>query len=111
MTTPLMSQIAKFDALRTIDSSTFTGSYQAVGTKLSVNARIVIFQNNSNQTVTISTDGTTDMLQLLTMERVVFDLNTNHSLPLMFSFPPGTQFYAKGSAGTGNFNISLIYGA
>lgn len=109
--TPLMAQIAKFENLRSIAASTFTGSYQTVGTPLLYNSRILIIQNDTNQIVTISTDGVNDMINLQSNERIIFDLNTNHSQPMMFTFPIGTQFYVNGSSGTGNLYISTIYGA
>src|SRR5574338_128171 len=101
----------KYEALRSIDSATFTGSYQAVGTPLTHAARKVKFKNLSNQIVTISTDGTNDMdvFQANSGDSDDISANSNGGYIEAVMFPVGTQFYVKGSAGTGSFYIVVQY--
>ena len=49
-----------YEPLRSIDSATFTGSYQALGTPLAHPASIVKLVNNSTVLVTVSVDGVND---------------------------------------------------
>jgi hypothetical protein len=105
-----ISQRAKFGAIRSIAASTFTGSFQAVGIPLDVNPRMLIIQNDTSVSVTFTDSLTTgSAMELISKERLVLDLNANRNNTI-FSWPLGTQFYVSGSAGTGTFKISVIYG-
>lgn len=99
------------DAIRSIDSATFTGSYQAVGTKLTYPTRIVKFTNNSTVLVTLSWDGTSDHEVLPAGSFVLLDVSSDRETSNIFEIGANTQFYVKGSAGTGSFYISTYYGA
>lgn len=98
------------DSLRSIDSATFTGSYQAVGTKLSNPTRIVKFTNNSTKDVTLSWDGSTDHEYLPAGSFLLLDVSSDRETANIFEIGANTQFYVKGSAGTGSFYISTYYG-
>lgn len=95
--------------LRSIDSATFTGSYQAVGTAITHPGRIIKFTNASNVAVTISWDGTTDNDYLPANAFLLLDICTNHGTSLILEIKKGTQFFVKGSAGTGSFYISYYH--
>lgn len=92
-----------YESLRSIDSATFTGSYQALGTALTHPACIVRLVNNSNTLVTVSTDGINDQEILPANSFVLYDYTSNT--------PPGAvsgefarqgrQYLVKGSAGVG----------
>ena len=87
----------RLESLRSIDSATFTGSYQAIGSSLSnVSVKIVI-NNATDQPVFISVDGSTDHEYLAVGEVRVIDANST-----IEGFPAGTQFYAKGFPGPHN---------
>ena len=90
-----------WEVLRSIDSSTFTGSYQALGTPLANPSYICKLVNNSTVLVTISIDGTNDVDVAPANSFWLYDedVTANHE-----GLPAGTQIYVKGSAGTG-----LIY--
>jgi len=81
-------------ARQSIDSATFTGAYQALGSPLSSPGIIVKLINNSNQLVDVSTDGSTEHDVLPQNSYSLYGENGN-------SFASGKQFYVKGIAGTG----------
>ena len=98
-----------WETLRTIDSATFTGSYQAVGTPLVHPSYICKMVNNSTSLVTISIDGLTDIDVLPASSFWLYDegkAGTNSSLPAL---PAGTQIFIKGSAGTGSVYLVSQY--
>jgi hypothetical protein len=98
------------DVLRSIDSATFTGSYQTVGGVLTHNARVVKFTNNSTSLVTISWDGSVDHDVLPAGSFLLIDVTTNRdAVEDQCLVGIGTQFYVKGSVGTGLFYISNYY--
>lgn len=100
---------AKFEELRVFDSSTLTGGYDLFGSPLEFPARIVKFQNDSDEDVLISTDGIVDHDFLSQGDRCVFDLTANNNNTEGCFFPAGTQFYLNGTAGTGNIYLTVIY--
>ena len=85
-----------WENLRSIDSATFTGSFQAVGTPLLYPSYICKLVNNSDVLVTISIDGTNAIDVAPAGSFWLYDeTKTSEALP------GGTQFYVSGSAGTG----------
>lgn len=100
---------ATIDILRSIDSSTFTGSYQALGTPVANSVRIMKFVNNSNQDVTISIDGVNDYEILPATSYFVIDFSANRETGNAWELPSNTQFYVKGTAGTGSVYLSIYY--
>jgi len=99
------------EPIRSFNSAAFSGSYQAIGAPLAHAARIVKFTNLSNVTVTLSWDGVHDHEVLPANSFVLIDITTAHSNSLILEVAQGTQFFVKGSAGSGNFYISCYYGA
>ena len=97
------------ETLRSIDSSTFTGSYQAVGTATTNQARLVRFLNASNVTVTISWDGTNDHEILPAGTFLLLDVSSNRGVAYPTVIQANTQFLAKGAAGAGKFYISVYF--
>lgn len=97
------------EAMRLIDSSTLTGSYQAVGTPLVHESRVLLFVNESTVTVTVSWDGTTAAFRLVAGAQFVFDETSNAVSNSVLVTSAGTQFYVKGSAGAGDITISTFY--
>jgi hypothetical protein len=93
-----------WETLRSIDSATLTGSYQAVGTPLAQASYKCKLVNNSTVLVTISIDGTTDIDVAPAGSFWLYDEGTSGTLASTPAVPKGTLFYVKGSAGTG-----LIY--
>jgi len=98
-----------FDVQRSMNSASFSGSYQALGTPLAHPAQFLLFVNNSGVIVTVSDDGTNDKFTVLPGSAVTFDLVSDGVTTTAFSIPAQTQFYVKASASTGLFYFSLIY--
>lgn len=90
-----------WETLRSIDSSTFTGSYQALSTKLAHPSYICKLVNNSTVLVTISIDGSTDIDVAPANSFWLYDESKGGSAASLPALPQGTQFYVKGSVGTG----------
>ncbi len=100
-----------YEPIRSVNTSALSGSYVVLGTALTDEARILKIVNNSNQDLTISTNGTTDMDFLPQTSFVLYDAGSNRGNPApTMVFPKGTQFYVKGSAGTGLVYLVVLYG-
>lgn len=97
-----------FDVLRSIDSATFTGSFQALGTPLTFPASIIKLINNSTVLVTVSIDGATACDILPSLSYSVYDETANHSIEYVF-LAKGTQFYVSATAGTGSVYLVCQY--
>ena len=105
------SNRANFQALLSIDTSTFTGAYQLLGT-LTYPGRLLTMVNGSDRAVTVSFDGVTDHLYFGASNA------TPQSFPLgnlkgassdVLELRQGTAVYAKGLAGgTGLFTVSVV---
>lgn len=89
----------EWEELRSIDSSTFTGSFQALGTPLEHPAYILKLVNNSNRLVTVSKDGTTSIDVAPANSFWLYDegkVGVSSQIPAV---PKGTQIYVSGAAG------------
>lgn len=90
-----------WEILRSLDSATLTGSYQALGTPLihpSYKCKIV---NNSTVLITISNDGINDKDVVPGASFVLYDEGTVGQSGAFPAIPAGTQISVKGTAGTG----------
>lgn len=98
-----------WETLRSIDSATFTGSYQALGTPLAHPSYILKLINNSTVLVTISIDGTTDIDVAPAGSFWLYDegkVGVSGGYPAIIQ---GSQIYVKGSAGTGSVYLVSQY--
>ncbi len=103
------SNKAVFQTLRSIDSATFTGSYQVVGSSLTFSARILKIVNNSNVAVTVSYDGVNDNDFIPAGSFASYDFGTNKGTSSdALDLPKGTQVLVKGSAGSGSVYVVAI---
>lgn len=107
---PALSTVILPDPLRSIDSASFTGSYQALGVPLTHGARIIKFTNASSVPTTISWDGVHDNEYLPANSFVLIDVSGARENSQFLEVQSGTQFYIKGSSGTGLFYLSVYYG-
>lgn len=103
------TQRIAWETLRSIDSATFTGSYQALGTPLSYPSYILKLVNNSTVLVTISIDGTNDMDVAPASSFWLYDESKSGLNSPFPACPQGTQVYVKGSAGTGSVYLVSQY--
>jgi hypothetical protein len=100
-----------YQPMQSIDSSTFTGSYQALGTPLVHPSSIIKVVNNSNVDVTVSTDGINAMDFIPANSFFLYDCTTNTppSDSQGVYVPKGTQYLVKGSAGVGLVYLVIQY--
>ena len=98
------------DTLRSIAASTFTGSYQAIGSALAQSVRIIKFTNATSQTCTISWDGVHAHEILPPNSFVLLDVSAARENAQYFEIQQGTQFFVEASSGTGTLYISCYYG-
>ncbi len=103
------TQRLAWETLRSIDSATLTGSYQALGTPLAHPGYIVKLVNNSSVLVTISIDGINDVDVAPANSFWLYDegkAGLNSAYPAL---PAGTQIMVKGSAGAGSIYLVSQY--
>lgn len=110
MTNPISSIRVGFDTERARAATTFNGTYQNIGTALTENPAIIIFDNQSDVSVPISVDNTNTWMTLSAGEAFVLDLRANHGTAATFTIAEGTQFSTNASVGTsGSIRISNVY--
>lgn len=91
-----------YETRRSIDSATFTGSYQALGTPLANACSIIKLVNNSNVLVNISIDGTNDHDVAPASSFWLYDITSDSPKETDSIFvEKGRQYFVKGSAGVG----------
>ena len=90
-----------WETLRQIDSATFNGTFQPLGTPLVNESYILKMVNNSTSLVTVSVDGVNAIDVCPSGSFWLYDegkVGTSSEIPAV---PVGTQIYVKGSVGTG----------
>lgn len=99
-----------YETRRSIDSATFTGSYQAIGGPLLHPCSLIKLVNNSSVLIDISIDGTTNHDVAPANSFWLYDV-TSDSAPESGSIfiHQGTQYYVKGSASTGLVYLVVQY--
>lgn len=103
-----LSRLADLADELTIDTATLTGGYDSIGT-LSFNPVQIIFDNQSTTSVGISKNGTSTWRTFPAGEALVLDMRGNSGSADNFTFRKGTEFFAIGAAGSGDFSISYTY--
>lgn len=94
----MSSETVLIDNLRSLANGSISGSYAAVGTAFTQQARIICITNSTDGDMVFSTDGTSDKLFLAAGTFKLFDLTSNRTAQATrWVFPPGTQFYVKQS--------------
>jgi hypothetical protein len=92
-----------YETIRSIDSATFTGSYQAIGTPLVHPCSLIKLVNNSAVLVTVSVDGVHTVDVAPSNSFFLYDVTSNtpaNGDDAIF-IPQGTQYYVSGTASTG----------
>ncbi len=103
------SQRIAWENLRSLDSATFTGVKQNLGTPLVHPSYICKLVNNSTVLVTISVDGINDVDVAPASSFWLYDegkVGLNGAYPAL---PAGTQIMVTGSAGTGSVYLVSQY--
>ena len=105
-----ISQRVGFDSERSLASTSFNGSFQAIGTALAYNPVVIIFDNQTDVDVPISIDATNVWKTFSAGEALILDLRANHGMAANYTIDLKTRFYTNASVGTvGSFRISVIY--
>lgn len=105
-----LSVLAKAGVELTYNSAAGTGSFIAFSGVLTQIPSIIIFDNQSNVTIVISDDGSTNFKTFVAGEALVLDMRTNKTRSAEdFAWGIGTQFFASSAAGVGLFTISYVY--
>ncbi len=105
----MSKNIVTAQALSSLNSTGFNGSYQKLGTltKASLFMRIV---NNSAVDITVSYDGVNDHDFVQTLSRFDFNVQSNAGATNFAAFlPQGTNVYVKGSMSTGLVYLASYY--
>jgi hypothetical protein len=102
------TQQLKYETMRSIDSATFTGSYQALGTPITNPSFILKIVNNSSVIITVSVDGTNDHDIVPANSFILYDMS-KYGIPTTQFLPANIQFHVKGSAGTGLVYLVTLY--
>lgn len=98
-----------WETLRSIDSATFTGSYQNLGTPLLHPGYIVKLVNNSTVLVTISIDGINAVDVAPANSFWLYDEGKTGISSAYPALPQGTQIMVSGSVGTGSVYLVSQY--
>jgi hypothetical protein len=93
-----------------LSTSVGTAAFTQIGTTgLLFNPLVIIFDNQSVNSVAISIDGVTTWRTFPAGEALTLDLRANHGIAPNLSIDIGTVFYGKASALGSAFSISYIY--
>lgn len=99
-----------FDTERARAATTFNGAYQAIGSALTENPTIIVFDNQTDVSVPLSVDQVNVWMTLSAGEAFVLDLRANHGIASNYSISIGTTFYTNASVGaSGSIRISNVY--
>ena len=104
-----ISQRATPETERSLASTSFDGTDQLIGTALTENPVIVVFDNQTDVEVPLYING---ILYKTFVAGDVFllDLRANHGMAADMTFDIGTVFSTNASVGTsGSFRISILY--
>ncbi len=107
MTAPYNAVRAAPDTERSVTGA-FTGVPQNLGTPLTVNPIIAIFDNQSTVAISVAFSGVT-WKTFPAGEALVLDMRGNHGDAATYTFDLGTQFTVTGTGGTGSFRLSILY--
>lgn len=91
-----------WENLRSINSTTFTGSFQAVGTPLLYPSYICKLVNNSNVLVTVSVDGTNAVDVAPANSFWLYDEGKGSPYVNQPALSAGTQIYVSGAESESN---------
>ena len=90
-----MSNIVRFDAVRTAAIGAITGSYTKFGPPFSHAMRLLDFTNDTNGTYMISFDGITDNFPLISNDFTLYDLTSDQDSNEAFRYENGSQLWIK----------------
>src|ERR1700734_4512098 len=95
------------EPVRSINSTSFTGAFQTLGTVLTYPCCLIKLLNNSNVLVSISWDGVNTHDILPANSFALYDICSDAGSQRGLYVAQGTQFWVNGAAGGGN--SGLVY--
>lgn len=103
-----MTNIARFDVLRSVLYTSITSSYTALDIPLSHAMRLLDFENDTDAVIYISFDGINDNIALTPSAFRIYDITADQDINEKFRYQNGTQLYLKyvGTPPTNNPNLS-----
>jgi hypothetical protein len=105
-----LDQRVGFDTERSLAASSFNGSYQFIGSALTHNPVVIVFDNQTDVAVPLSADGVNTWKTFSAGEAFVLDLRANHGIASNYTIDIGTSFSTNAAVGTsGSFRISIVY--
>lgn len=108
-----MSNIVRFDGIRSLGFGSISSSYAALGTQFGHAMRVLHFINNTDTDILVSFDGSNDNTIVLAEGFALYDLTSDQDIAEHFRYQKGTQIYIKdtGTAATlGSFYLVCVYG-
>lgn len=107
-----MSNIVRFDAVRSVAFGSITASYTKLGTTFGHAMRVLNFKNNTDADMMISFDGTTDNIPIIADSFDLYDLTSDQDANEQFRYEVGTQLWIKylTAPTTGSFYVVAVYG-
>ena len=104
----MSNETVSIDVLRTLAFGSISGTYAALGTKFTHEARIVVLVNNTDGDLFFSIDGVNDMIYLPATQTRTINATTNKLYPVRkWIFAPGTQFYVRQSTAPTKNSVAL----
>lgn len=94
---------------QTYDASIGDSTFKKMSASFTESPDIVIIQNDSNVTVTLSQYGISNNISFVAGARLVLDMTDKNSAQTFFTFSKGEQWSVSSSAGTGLFKIAYLY--
>ncbi len=112
-----MSNIVRFDSVRSLDFASVGAAYTKLGTPFTHAMRVLHFINDTNGTYMVSFDGVNDNVPILSSGFSLYDLTSDQDAGESFRYQNATQLFVKylvaptSIAGTSNaFYCVAIYG-
>lgn len=101
--------VIQYETLRTLNSASLNGSFQAIGGPLQHACCIIKLVNNSTSLVSISVDGVNSHDVCPANAFFLYDVTSDSGTANSIEFANGTQFYVNGTAGTGSIYLIALY--
>jgi hypothetical protein len=105
------SQKLTYETLRTVTGASLSATYETIGSPLSFPSAILRIVNTTGNTITISIDGVNDHDVVQTGRDVTYALSQLYAGYQNTGLASGTQFYVKGTSGSGNVYLISWYNA
>jgi len=103
------SQRVGWDTERSLAATSFDSTQQNIGTELTENPTIIIYDNQTDVSVPLYVDGVL-WKTFSAGEAIIEDLRGNKGIASNYTIDLGTQFSTNAAVGTsGSFRISIQY--